>query len=108
MEERQRRVANSLLGRSKTAPRLRNQQVNRATLRGNGPFPRGLALPLALPPRTAGLDSRTMGRKKRAAPPSLLSSDPSGAKGSRLTTSRLARIRRRNQPHYRGRKCLNG
>src|SRR5215469_6626295 len=108
MEKRPRGVADSLFRRGTATARLRNQEVNRATLRRNGPLPRGLALPAALSPRTAWLDTRALDRKKRPAPASLLPSDQSGAKGSRLTTSRLARICRRHPSHHGDRKCVNG
>src|SRR5262250_1920689 len=108
MEKGKRGVADSLFGRGAAAPRLRDQQADRAALGRNSALPRGLALPAALSSGTAGLDTRTMGGKKRPAAPSLLSSDAPGAQGSCFATSKLARIRRWSQPRHGARKCLNG
>jgi hypothetical protein len=50
----------------------------------------------------------TVGRKKRAAPSPLLSSDTPGPQSPRFAASRLAGICSRHQSHYRGRKRLTG
>jgi len=108
MEKRQRRAPHSFARRSSPAPRLRNQQTHRATLRGHGAFSCRLALPDALPSGTTRLASWTVGRKKRTTPSPLLSCNSPGPQSPRFAASRLARICRWHQSHHGGRKCLNG
>src|SRR5271156_4244518 len=105
MEERQRRAADSLFDRGQAPPRLRNLKAHRATFGRRGALLCGLALPFALSPRKARLDSGPLGGKGRAAPPTLLWAHAAGAESPGLAATRLAGICPSNQPHHGGRKC---
>jgi hypothetical protein len=86
MESRQRRTLHSFARRSSPAPRLRDQQTYRATLRRHGRFPCGLALPDALPSGTTRLALWPLSRRKRTAPPC----DSTGSQSHRFPAARLA------------------
>src|SRR5690348_1169551 len=72
MEERQRGTADPFAGGRARAPRLRNQQADRAKVRGSRPVSRCLSLSAALSTRETRLARGPLGGKERSTPPPLL------------------------------------
>src|ERR1035441_6487414 len=108
MEEGQRRAAAAVARRDFAPPRLRNRQADRTALRRRAPFSRGVAIPVAVSPGEARLDSRAVGREERPAPAALLPDHCAGAESPGVPAAGLADVRRGHQPHHRSRKCLTG
>src|SRR5262245_55133157 len=98
-EKRERGAADPVARRAPAAPRIRVEQADRGALRRRAHVPRRLALPAAVPPREARMDSRPVDRESRTAPAALLPADAGGRAGPRLAARHVARVRRGHQPH---------
>src|ERR1019366_10231146 len=108
MEEGQRRAVAALARRNFAAPWLRNQQADRTAIARRAPFSRGVAIPVAVSPGEARLDSRPVGGEDRPAPAALLPAHFAGTVSPGFPAAGLADVRRGHQPNHRSRKCLTG
>src|ERR1017187_10009763 len=108
VEKRQRRAAAALAARCFAPPRLRTRQADRAAIARRAPFSRGVAIPAAVSPGEARLDSRPMGREERPAAAALLPADSAGTESPGFPAAGLADGRPGHRPDHRSRKCLTG
>src|SRR5919198_1038250 len=108
MEKGERRAPPPLPARRAVAPWLRDRKAHRTAFAGRPELPRGIALPPAVSPREAPLDSGPVGGKERPAPASLLPADDEGAQSAGRAAAGGADVRRGDETNHRGRTCLTG
>src|SRR5207248_11633086 len=97
IEERQRRTADSFLGRGSTATWIRHRAIDRAAFARRASIQCGVALSPALSLGKARVDPGTLGRAGGAAATPVLSADRGRQTSLSVPTRRLAGVRRRHQ-----------